>query len=152
MGWVAACPNGWLTRAWISQTLYGAERRGARRACQHLGHEMCFGLCFRLSSSVHILQGGGVGSMIRTSKLALCGVVVGALVAGGSVAQAQMSHVKVDPNLAKRGQFLWQSRGCTGCHSIGKGRVSGPDLLGVTERRSVGWLKAWLKSSNSSPV
>src|SRR5207253_2773350 len=59
MGWVAACPNGWLTRAWISQTLYGAERRGARRACQHLGHEMCFGLCFRLSSSVHILQGGG---------------------------------------------------------------------------------------------
>jgi cytochrome c551/c552 len=81
--------------------------------------------------------------MIRTSKLALCGVVVGALVMGASVARAQ-GQMKVDAALAKRGQFLFQSRGCTGCHAFGK-KVSGPDLVGVTERRSMGWLKSWLK-------
>lgn len=81
--------------------------------------------------------------MIRTSKLALCGVVVGALVMGASVARAQ-GQMKVDAALAKRGQFLFQSRGCTGCHAFGK-KVSGPDLIGVTERRSMGWLKSWLK-------
>jgi protein SCO1/2 len=52
--------------------------------------------------------------------------------------------MKVDAALAKRGQFLFQSRGCTGCHAFGK-KVSGPDLVGVTERRSMGWLKSWLK-------
>src|SRR2546427_8412910 len=81
--------------------------------------------------------------MIATSKLAVCGVVVGALLVGGSVAGAQM---KVDPGLAKRGKTLWMSRGCTGCHSIGKGKMSGPDLLGVTDRRSLSWLKRWLKA------
>jgi len=80
--------------------------------------------------------------MFRISKLALCGFIVGALVVSGSVAQAQM---KVDPNLAKRGKSLFQSKGCTACHTIGKGKLAGPDLSGVTQRRSVDWLKRWLK-------
>jgi cytochrome c551/c552 len=80
--------------------------------------------------------------MFRISKLALCGFIVGALVVTGSVAQAQM---KVDANLAKRGKSLFANKGCTACHTIGKGKLAGPDLMGVTQRRSEDWLKRWLK-------
>ena len=83
--------------------------------------------------------------MIRSSKLALLGLVVAALAGFSSVAEAQ--GITVDANLAKRGKTLWQNRGCMGCHSIGKGRLAGPDLAGVTERRSMDWLKRWLKNT-----
>jgi len=35
---------------------------------------------------------------------------------------------------------------CFACHSIGHGRKLGPDLAGVTRRRSDAWLTKWLKS------
>lgn len=63
----------------------------------------------------------------------------------GTVAQAQ----GVDPALAKRGKTLFTSRGCNACHNVGKaGKMSGPDLAGVTERRSQDWLKRFLKDPN----
>ena len=83
--------------------------------------------------------------MIRISKLALCSFIVGALALSGSVAQAQMN---VDATLAKRGKSLFASKGCNACHTIGKAGKStaaGPDLAGVTQRRSHDWLKRWLK-------
>jgi len=43
------------------------------------------------------------------------------------------------------GKTLFDSR-CVACHSIGKGRVVGPDLLGVTERRDERWITSWLRS------
>ncbi len=79
--------------------------------------------------------------MIRLSKLALGSLTAAALVFGASVAQAQ----KMDPALAKRGKSLFVNRGCTACHTIGKGKLAGPDLAGVTQRRSHEWLKRWLK-------
>lgn len=84
--------------------------------------------------------------MIRTSKLALFTLVIAALAGASSVAEAQ--GLTVDANLAKRGKTLWQNRGCAACHSIGKGRLAGPDLAGVTERRSVDWLTRWLKNTD----
>src|ERR1041384_5275946 len=82
--------------------------------------------------------------MIRISKLGLCSVIVGALAFSASVAQAQMN---VDAALAKKGKSLFQTRGCMACHTIGKaGKMAGPDLAGVTERRSHDWLKRWLKN------
>lgn len=36
---------------------------------------------------------------------------------------------------------------CTACHTIGKGRLVGPDLSGVTDRRSEEWLIQFIKSS-----
>jgi cbb3-type cytochrome oxidase cytochrome c subunit len=81
--------------------------------------------------------------MIRISKLGLCSVIVGALALSGSLAQAQMN---VDPALAKRGQKVFVNRGCNACHTVGKaGKMAGPDLAGVTVRRSEDWLKRWLK-------
>jgi len=36
---------------------------------------------------------------------------------------------------------------CTSCHTYGQGDKVGPDLKGVTTRRSPGWLTAWIRSS-----
>jgi cytochrome c551/c552 len=80
--------------------------------------------------------------MIGISKLGLCSVIVGAFALCGSIAQAQMN---VDPALAKKGKALFSSKGCNACHSVGKNaKMAGPDLAGVTERRTHDWLKRWL--------
>ena len=50
-----------------------------------------------------------------------------------------------NPEVAK-GKDLYQAKGCVACHTIGDGKLSGPDLKGVTERREEEWLKKWLKS------
>jgi len=38
---------------------------------------------------------------------------------------------------------------CSGCHSVGKGVVVGPDLHGVTERHDASWLHRFIRSSQS---
>jgi len=51
---------------------------------------------------------------------------------------------------AELGKTLFMRRSCSGCHAIGKGgHMAGPDLKGVTQRRSPEWLKAWLKSPDT---
>jgi nitrite reductase (NO-forming) len=49
-----------------------------------------------------------------------------------------------DPE-ALQGKTMFDTR-CLACHSIGKGPVIGPDLLGVTTRRKESWVTAWLRS------
>jgi len=93
-----------------------------------------------VSSAFHILYAKGVVSMNHMSKFALFGLVMGAMAASSS-AQG------INPNLAKRGRELWLSRSCDACHTIGKGRRAGPDLLDVTSRRSTEWLTKWLKNT-----
>ena len=63
-----------------------------------------------------------------------------------ALAAQEAAGLTPDPAQAKKGQSLWNSRGCTGCHSIGHGKRSGPDLAGVLERRELGWLRRWLKN------
>lgn len=46
---------------------------------------------------------------------------------------------------AIQGKLDFESK-CLACHSIGRGKKLGPDLLGVTRRRNDGWLTKWLKS------
>ena len=36
---------------------------------------------------------------------------------------------------------------CSSCHTYGKGQKVGPDLKGVTDRRSRNWLTTWIRSS-----
>ena len=48
-----------------------------------------------------------------------------------------------DPDAAK-GKLAFESK-CLACHSIGQGKKLGPDLAGVSKRRSEAWLKRWLK-------
>lgn len=41
---------------------------------------------------------------------------------------------------AETGQQIFDSK-CAACHTIGKGKLVGPDLAGVTSRREKSWLK-----------
>ena len=45
----------------------------------------------------------------------------------------------VDEPLAESGETLFREKGCSACHAFGT-KVTGPDLAGVTERRSREWL------------
>lgn len=46
---------------------------------------------------------------------------------------------------AEQGQALFQEK-CVACHTIGQGDRVGPDLAGVTARRSHAWLDAWISA------
>jgi cytochrome c2 len=55
----------------------------------------------------------------------------------------------VDAALASQGEGYFQSKGCVGCHSMGGGRLTGPDLQGVTERREFDWVMAMITQPDS---
>jgi len=75
-------------------------------------------------------------------------LLAGLLVVGLAplAAQGAPCRLLVDTALAKRGEALFSSRACVGCHSIGKGKRVGPDLAGVTATRDLDWLRRWLKN------
>ncbi len=50
--------------------------------------------------------------------------------------------------LAQDGEKLFKQN-CAACHSIGKGKLVGPDLHGVTELRTEPWLIKWIKGSQA---
>jgi cytochrome c2 len=62
----------------------------------------------------------------------------------------------VDERKADVGHDLFGSKGCMGCHSIGRGRLAGPDLFAVTEVRTIDWLTSFLKDTskmlNTDPI
>ena len=43
------------------------------------------------------------------------------------------------------GKLNFESK-CVACHSVGQGRKLGPDMVGVTKRRTEAWLTRWLGS------
>jgi mono/diheme cytochrome c family protein len=42
------------------------------------------------------------------------------------------------------GERVFLQAGCPRCHTVGRGRMIGPDLSGVRRRRSQEWLRRWL--------
>jgi nitrite reductase (NO-forming) len=56
----------------------------------------------------------------------------------------EASPAPSDPQ-ALAGKTDFESK-CFACHSMGFGRKLGPDLAGVTKRRSADWIRRWLKS------
>ncbi len=56
------------------------------------------------------------------------------------VTGVQASSLQQDP---QEGGKLFQQL-CQACHTIGKGKLVGPDLQGVTQRRDPAWLKAFI--------
>jgi cytochrome c551/c552 len=46
----------------------------------------------------------------------------------------------IDELMAVQGETLFKDKGCSACHAFGR-RVTGPDLAGVTMRRTAKWME-----------
>jgi cytochrome c2 len=75
------------------------------------------------------------------------GVLFMLLVPGSLSAQ---SGLKVDAELAKRGNTVWGNNGCWLCHRIGaEGSKTGPNLEGLFQRRTPDWVTQYLKNTTT---
>lgn len=68
--------------------------------------------------------------------------------AGGAAVEAEEAG-EVDEAVARRGEELFRTKGCVACHTVGGGRLVGPDLEGVTERRARDWIFAMVMNPDS---
>ena len=75
--------------------------------------------------------GGGAKDQTATTPSATSPLDVGPRAGDSPVAAA----------LAVKGEALFKSKGCTACHAYGK-RLTGPDLRGVTRRRTAQWMES----------
>ena len=88
--------------------------------------------------------------MNRRITLASC--VLAVLAFAGPASAQQLSQDSGGPNTflvdgsrVESGKAVFSARGCNGCHTIGKGDLSAPDLGGLLERRTQDWIKRWLR-------
>jgi mono/diheme cytochrome c family protein len=73
--------------------------------------------------------------------------------AASQAAEAEMPAASepgpLDPELAAQGAELMKAKGGSACHSVGGGRLVGPDLAGVTERRAREFVLAMITNPDS---
>lgn len=67
------------------------------------------------------------------------------LAAQENTSEAVRAAFEVDAGKAKLGAKVFGAKACMGCHTVGRGRLAGPDLAGLLERRSEEWTRRWLK-------
>lgn len=49
-------------------------------------------------------------------------------------------EVSTKPDDIAAGEKMFTTKGCNACHKVGGGKLVGPDLQGVTKRRSIKWI------------
>lgn len=64
------------------------------------------------------------------------------------IALAGFLFIQAFSCLAQDGELLFKSH-CAACHSIGKGKLVGPDLVGISEKRSFDWQVSFIRSSQN---
>ncbi len=69
-----------------------------------------------------------------------------ALIAALAVAVAATTLLVPSEAHATTPAEAWQKGLCMSCHSVGAGKLVGPDLKGITEKRSEEWLLKFIKS------
>lgn len=79
----------------------------------------------------------------RMKRVARWFALLLALVVLGGLGAAPVLVAAQDP--ATEGQTVFKEK-CAGCHTVGGGKLVGPDLKGVTERRDHDWLVRWLSN------
>lgn len=65
-----------------------------------------------------------------------------------TILTAILSFVLSGTAFSQNGQELFTQK-CAACHTVGKGKLVGPDLSGVTKKRSEDWLLKFISSSQS---
>ncbi|MFI5323091.1 MAG: c-type cytochrome [Thermodesulfobacteriota bacterium] len=60
-----------------------------------------------------------------------------------------VSNAESGNEVVVKGEKVFKDKGCVACHSIGKGKIVGPDLSGVTKRREAEWIKKWIMSPDT---
>lgn len=73
-------------------------------------------------------------------SLLQCSLIFGFVLIFGAASLAQASGL---PQNASPGQQIFQQK-CTGCHSIGAGKLVGPDLKDVALRQDAAWLQKFI--------
>ena len=58
--------------------------------------------------------------------------------------KARVASVSTAAADIAKGQATFAAKGCTACHKVGGGKLVGPDLKGVTARRSQAWLETMI--------
>jgi len=85
--------------------------------------------------------------MRKGYRLALVGAIALTLGAARSAsAQESSDTLVVDAALADRGKKLFAGKQCNTCHTISRGKAVGPDLSGVTTRRSLDWVRRMIRT------
>jgi mono/diheme cytochrome c family protein len=88
--------------------------------------------------------GGGEGAPAQAA-----GEEAGEMAAAETAMAMEAPTGEVNAELAAQGENLFQTKGCVGCHTMGGGRLTGPDLDGVTERREFNWVMAMVLRPDS---
>ena len=83
-----------------------------------------------------------VAGTLRTALLAAAIVLLLGLVGSLAPVEAAPAHQSGGP-----GEALFQAK-CVACHTIGKGKLVGPDLKDVTTQRDPAWLKSFIADPN----
>lgn len=95
---------------------------------------------------------GRAGLRLGLLVLVGCGDGGGEPQASAGQEPSAASTAALDPEtarLAEQGEQLFSSNACMSCHTIGYGKLTGPDLQGVTERRSPEWVIAMITHPDS---
>lgn len=79
------------------------------------------------------------------SPVAGWGLVVPFLVAMLLIRSVGVTRAAPATQLAEKGEALFQQK-CAACHTIGKGKLVGPDLQGVGQRVSRDWMERFITS------
>ena len=69
--------------------------------------------------------------------------------AGGEGAAGDETDGPIDGALVEQGEALFTSNGCNACHTVGGGRLVGPDLAGVSERREYSFIAGMITNPDS---
>jgi hypothetical protein len=84
---------------------------------------------------------GGEKPAAETGAAATPGPAAGGVTLPANLDQGpRAGESPYDEAKAKAGESLFQTKGCSACHAFGK-RVTGPDLAGVSMRRTALWIE-----------